>query len=174
MAVEDRSTFLPTTQIWDSTNISSLHGSPNELKQLIIKLYENINIISEVLNKKDTGIYDVNEYICGQTYFPTAARANQFRAVYRKVIDWDKALPNAAGSATVAHGITLNNTCTFTRIYGVASDLAGTTFMPLPYASPVLADNIELWVDNANVNIKVGKDRSSYTVSYIVVEYIST
>ena len=61
-----------------------------------------------------------------------------------------------------------------TRIYGVASDLAGTTFMPLPYASPVLADNIELWVDNANVNIKVGKDRSSYTVSYIVVEYIST
>jgi len=174
MAVEDKSTFLPTTQIWDSTNISSLKGSPDELKQLIIKLYKNINIISEVLNKKDTGIYDVNEYICGRVFFPTATQTNQFRAVYRKVIDWGKALPNAAGSDTVAHGITFNASCTFTCIYGAASDTAAKRYIPLPYASPVLADNIELWVDNANVNIKVGKDRSAYTVCYVILEYVST
>jgi hypothetical protein len=170
MAVEDKSTFLPTTQIWDSTSISALPGSPDEMKQLIIKLYENINIISEVLNKKDTGIYDVNEYICGQVFYPTGAKTNQFRVVYRKVVTFG-ALP--AVTKAIAHGITFNNTCKATRIYGAATDLTSGSKIPLPYASPILADNIELWLDNTNVNMKTGKNRSAYTECDVIIEYVS-
>lgn len=170
MGKQERGIFLPTTQIWDSTNIASLPGSPDELKQLIIKLYENMNLISEAINKKDTGIYDVNEYVCGQMYFPTTG-GKQFRAVYRQTVDFG-ALP-AAGTKTIAHGITFNNTCKSTRVYGSATN-PGTGFIPLNYSSPVLADNIELWADNTNINIKVGKDRSAYTECTVVLEYVTT
>jgi len=170
MGKQERGVFLPTTQIWDSASISASSGSSDDLKKLIIKLYENINIISEAINKKDTGIYDVNEYLCGQMYFSTAGD-KQLRPVYRKVVDFG-ALP-AAGTKTVAHGITFNNTCKTTQVYGSATN-PSTGFIPICYASPVLADNIELWVDATNVNIKVGKDRSAYTQCTVVIEYVST
>jgi hypothetical protein len=42
----------------------------------------------------------------------------------------------------------------------------------LPYASPTDADNIELSVDVTNVSITTGSDRTGFTTTYIVLEYI--
>jgi hypothetical protein len=134
-----------------------------------------LNQMSLVLNTKDTGYYPLTEFVCGQLYFPdptlTSASTTTpvWRQVFRKVINFG-ALPNTA-TKTVAHGITITATTSFTRIYGVATD-PSTSFLPLPYSSATANDVIEVWVDATNVNIKVGKDRSGYTTCYVVLEYL--
>ncbi len=138
-------------------------------------IYAVINQMSLALNTKDSGYYALTEFINGQVWFPDPALTSStslaptLRQVYRKVINTGT-LANS-GTTTTAHGLTITAGFSFTRIYGAATD-PSTTFIPLPYASPVLADNIELWVDAVNVNIKTGKDRTGFTTSYVIVEYI--
>lgn len=137
---------------------------------------ETLNLMSLVLNTKDTGYYPLTEFINGQLWFPdpalssSTATAPTYRQVYRKVINTG-ALPNT-GTSSVAHGITITATTSFTRIYGAATD-PSTTFIPLPYASPVDAENIALYVDAVNVNITTGNDRTGFTTSYVVLEWIT-
>lgn len=136
---------------------------------------KTINLMSLVLNTKDSGYYALTEFVNGQVWFPdptlssSTAQTPTLRQVFRLVVNIGT-LP-AAGTLTAAHGLTITSGFSFTRIYGAATD-PSTTFIPLPYASPVLADNIELWVDATNVNIKVGKDRSAFTTTYVIIEYI--
>lgn len=167
--------FVPTTNVWQISQIQSLNVDPN-LKDLLIRLYQNINLISTVLNTKDSGLYPLSEFINGQQYFPnpslnsgTAQQPSQ-RQVFRTVVNFG-ALPNAA-QKNVAHNITITATTTFTRIYGAASDSTDGTYIPLPFASTVLNDNIVVVISNTNVQILTASDYSAYTSSYIVLEYI--
>lgn len=137
---------------------------------------QTINQMSLVLNTKDTGYYPLTEFVCGQLYFPdptlTSASTTTpvWRQVFRKVINFG-ALPNTA-TKTVAHGITMTATTTFTRIYGCAS-IPGTTFVPLPLCSTTaLANNISLYADATNVIIATGVDRTAYTTCYVVLEWL--
>lgn len=168
--------FVPTTNIWDPTEIYSTEVTSPEFKELMVRLYQNLNIMAIVLNLKDTGYYDTEEFVTGQKYFPLSgatslsATTPDFRQTYRKVIEFG-ALPNT-GTTNVAHGITVDANTIFTRIYGVANNQAGTLYLPLPYASSTAANNIELSVGNTNVTIITGSDRTAYTVTYIVLEFI--
>lgn len=168
--------FIPTTQIWDPAVIQEVDVNSEQFKDLIIKLYQNINNIVQLLNKKDTGIYDLNEFVCGQVFFSnpsydsTSAKNATLRQVFRKVINFG-ALNNAAGTTSVAHGISVTTNYNFTRIYGVANDTTGNSYLPIPYASGTAASIIELYVDATNVYITVGQDRSSYN-AVIILEYI--
>jgi hypothetical protein len=47
-------------------------------------------------------------------------------------------------------------------------------YIPLPYASPTLVNNIQLSVDATNVTITTGIDYSAYTVTYVILEYIKS
>lgn len=169
--------YVPSTNIWDIPELSSVQDP--SARELLLRLYQNINRISLVINDKDTGFYNTNEYINGQLYFPnpatTSANANstQFRQVSRKVINFG-ALPGAAGTKSVAHNIIINSSFSFTRIYATASDQTGLNFIPIPYASSVLVNNIELSVDSTNVNITVGSNRSNFTITYVVLEYLTS
>ena len=132
--------------------------------------------MSIALNLKDTGYYDTSEFITGQKFFPKpgatslSAATPDFRQTYRKLINFG-ALPNT-GTTNVAHGITVDANTIFTRIYGVANDQTGTSYLPLPYASSTAANNIELSVDNTNVTIITGSNRAAYTITYVILEYI--
>lgn len=136
-----------------------------------------VNQLSLVLNTKDSGYYALTEFINGQIWFPdptlksTSAQQPTLRQVYRLVLNCG-ALKNT-DTTVVAHGLTITAGYTFTRIYGAASD-PSTTFIPLPYASPVAAENIALFVDATNVNITTGNDRTGFTTSYVVIEYIKS
>ena len=82
-------------------------------------------------------------------------------------------LPNA-GTTSVPHGIniTADTSFTFTRIYATASQV-NVSFLPIPYVSVAnIMDNIEINVDNTNVNITTGSDRTNYTFCYVILEYI--
>jgi hypothetical protein len=173
----DYGSYIPTTQVWDVSEIYETEVTSPQFKELIVRLYQNINSQSLSVNGKDAGVYDTSEFVNGQTFFPnptltssSTTTATQ-RQVFRMVVNFG-ALPNT-GTKTVAHGLTINSGFTFTRIYGTASDPNG-NYIPLPYASPTAVNNIELKVDGTNVTIITGSNRSNFTVTYIVLEYLKS
>lgn len=168
--------FLPTTDIFDTSLIFELDINSSEFRELLVRLRQSINLINIAVNYKDTGMYVTTEFVNGQTFFSnpalsaTTSTAPALRQVYRLVVNFG-ALPNTA-TKSVAHGLTPDANWTFTRIYGAASDTTGFNYIPLPYASPVLANNIELNVDATNVNITTGSNRSNFNTTYVILEYL--
>lgn len=177
MAVNRLGVLLPTTQNYDPEQILTLDVNSEEFKLFLVYLYEQNNLIATHTNLKDTGYYALGEYLNGQQYFsdPTLNSSTpigpQYRSVFRTVVNFG-ALPNTA-LKSVAHNIDeIDSNVTFTRIYGAASDGTALSFIPIPFASPVLTENIKITVNNTNVNITTGSNRASYTNCYVVLEYI--
>lgn len=168
--------FVPTTQVWDVGQFMDVDVKSKEFKELLVRLYQNVNLIANVINTKDSGYYDTATFVNGQLYFPnpaapgTASQSSNFRQVYRKVFDMG-ALDNA-GLTTKLHGITCDANTTFTRIYGVATNpVAPYSYIPLPYVGAA-GGSIELNVDGTRINIITTDDKTAYTRCYVVVEYL--
>ena len=177
MALQDNSgSFVPTTNIWDAGSLYEVDVTSKDFKELLIHLYQNINKISLSLNTRDAGYYTEQEFINGQLFPGTAHVAGEaspeLRQVFRKLIKFG-ALPNTA-TKSVAHNITVNNNLTFTRIYGASSNKVAHTYLPLPYASPVLNQNISLLIDSTNIIIATGINRASFTDTWIIVEFLKS
>jgi len=179
MPIETRyGPFVPTTNIYDIENLKDININSAEFKDFLVRIRQTINSMSLLLNAKDDGTYTTTEFINGQTFFPdptldaTTAKVPAPRQVFRKVISFG-ALPNTA-TKTAAHGITFpaSNTYSFTRIYGTTTDQTAGSYLPIPYASATVANTIELSVDNTNVSITTGIDRTAYTITYVVLEFI--
>lgn len=171
--------FVQTTQVWDLAQLQDLDVTSPEFKELLVRLYQQLNNIANVLNIKDTGMYQLSEFVNGQVFFSNpalssaTAQAPEDRQVMRKVINFGT-LPNA-GLKSVAHGITCTTKTTFTRIYGASSDVVvAFHYIPLPYADAAGVDNIQLDVDATNVNVTTASNRTNFTVTYIVLEYLQT
>lgn len=163
--------FVPTTNIWDQQLIATIDFNSQEFRDLLIRLYQNINLISLALNAKDTGLYMDQEFVNGQQFFnPADPNPLKLRPDFRKLVNFGT-LPNT-GTKSVAHGIPIDANYVFTRIYGCASDQTGMTYIPLNYASPTLVNNIELFVDATNVTVITGSNRTNFTICYIIVEYL--
>ena len=174
---KDLGAFIPTTQLWDVSEIYEQDIGDEKLKELLVRLYQNLNRMALSVNVKDSGYYDTQEFVTGQQFFPlpgltsAGTRFPDYRQTFRKVINFG-ALPNT-GTTNVAHGITCDANTIFTRIYGVATDpTGGFSYLPLPYASSTAANNIELSVTGTNVSITTGIDRTAYTVCYVIVEFL--
>ncbi len=172
--------FVETNFIWDVQQLESVDVNSDEFKELLVRLYQNLSKMATVLNVKDTGFYQVTEVVNGQLYFSNPANNSStianpaLRQVMRKVINYTTALPNVAGAIGIPHLINCTAATTFTRIYAVTNDVTNKVYLPLPYASSVANDNIELSVDANNVNITVGKNRATFTITYIVLEYLQS
>ena len=170
--------FVPTTNIWDVSQFIDKKLDEDALKELLVRLYQNLNVISLSLNSRDAGFYIQQEFVNGQLYFSNPALDSStstkpvLRQVFRTVVNFG-ALPNT-GTKSVLHNIVITQPFTFTRIYATASDQAGMTYIPIPYASASGADNIEINVDQFDVNITTASDRTNYTTTYVVLEYIKT
>ena len=144
--------------------------APEEYKNFRMAVIQREQMTANVLNAKENCQYDTQERLSGQQFFSTQSGINKPRYTFRTVINFG-ALPNNA-TKSVAHSITTTSTTIFTRIYGSATN-PSTQWIPLPYASvTAVANNLELWVDSTNINIKTGVDYSAYTTCYVVVEYL--
>lgn len=163
--------FLPTTEIIGTNLIIEAAKDNVLLQQILIQVIKSIGNLNKTVNGKDTGIYALTEFVNSQAYY-IGANSSQPISVFRKVINFGT-LPNT-GNKTVAHNITINanQNFTFTRIYGVATDPVNFVYLPLPYSSPVLANNIELQVTQTNISITTGSNRTAFTRCYVVVEYL--
>jgi len=168
--------FLPTTDVFDRGIIDSIDVNSEDFKDFIVRLYQTTNNIANAVNIRDAGYYVESEFVNGQRWFQNknltskTAQTPEHRQVFRKVIDFGALLDTAAKN--IAHGLTMTDDYTFTRIYGTASDTTGHTYIPIPYASPVLANSIEISLDLDFVWITTGSDRTPYDVCYVVIEYI--
>ncbi len=174
MADQPFGSFVPSTQAWE---LDSQELSTENMRGLLVRLYQQINLIALVLNTKDTGLYPLQEFINGQQWFPnraydsTTTTTPTQRQDFRIVVPYYSALPST-GSVPIPHNLAVNTGWTFTRIYGVTCDTTNLSYLPLPYASPTLANNIELSVNATNVIITTGSNRSTYTTTYVVLEYL--
>ncbi len=167
--------FVPTTNEWDIQSLRDMDITKPEFKELLVRLYQNINTITRTLNLKDSAYYLQQEFVNGQVLFPNPNMLNASingRQIFRLVINFG-ALPNTT-KISIPHNINMNQNFTFTRIYGVANNTSVTpSFLPIPYSSASsVANNIELSVDSVNVNITTGSNRSAYTTTYVILEYV--
>jgi hypothetical protein len=168
--------LVPTTYIWDIQSIQSSSLSDADMKELLVRIYQNMNVIALALNARDIGQYQVTEQFNGQQFFSNPLSSTSIgaspplRQGYRTVVNFG-ALPNTT-TKSVPHNITCTNGTIFTRIYACASDTTDIEYIPIPYSSNTLIDNIEINVDGANVNITTGSNRSNFNICYVVLEYL--
>jgi hypothetical protein len=170
---------IPTTSVWDPSTIPQ--NIDPILKELFIRMYQNLNLMANVLNVADIGFYNNQyEFVNGQQYFANPANNSSTqtnaiqRPVFRTVVNFG-ALPNGTINPvkSVPHNIPFNGAFSATRIYAAASDTTGLTYIPIPFASPTLNQNIKLDLDAVNVNITTGAiDRSNYNLCYVVIEIL--
>jgi hypothetical protein len=170
--------FVPTTNVWDVSEIYQTEVTSPEFKELLVRLYQNLNNMALSLNIKDSAYYVNAEFVNGQSFFPNPAYNSStttvasMRQVFRLVINFG-ALPNST-TTSVAHNLPANAGWTFTRIYGCATNPSTPQYLPIPYASNTANASIELWVDGTNVNIKTASNLSAYTTTYVILEYMKT
>lgn len=146
--------------------------SYDELIQCIDLLYKRI---ANAVNTKEGAIYQPIElasfgrYPLRSTTAPYPYLPNQFVNIYRKTIDFG-ALPNTA-LKSVAHGIAFTTAFKMTIIYGCATDPVNQLYIPIPFSSPTLNQNIKIDIDGTNINITTAIDYSAFTMCNVVLEY---
>lgn len=161
--------FIPTTSLFDVSQLYSVEITSPEFKELIVRLYQQVNNISLNTNNKVSGYYLQEEFVTSANYFnPNSTDPLQLRPQFRKTFNIG-ALP--AGVTTVAHGLTIGATWIFTDIYGAASDNVGFNYYPLPFASAGGAANIELRVTAANIVI-TNNSGVAFTSCIVTLEYL--
>ena len=168
--------YLEQTFVWEFGVLEDSGIDPVRLQNVFNRLYDLTNRMISAINLKESGIYDELETLASQSYFPVVTNSNTLnqplrRTVQRKVINFGS-LPNTT-TKSVAHGITFQDVAIGTRIIGSATKPGpGLSMIPIPFASPTLADNISVEIDDTNVNVTTGSDRTAYTICYIVIEYL--
>lgn len=166
--------YVGTTNVWDVNDIFAITNIDPKLQELLVRLYQNLNTMSVVLNLKDSAYYNTDEFVNGQTWFPNQATPVStfdtssaiFRQNYRQVVNFGP-LPNA-GTISQPHNITITAQTSFTRIYGAGSNQTGLLYTPLPNS------DIKVLVNATQVVISTAVDYSAYTIVYIVLEYLQT
>jgi len=166
--------FVPTTNIWDPQNIYQSNLDP-QLKEILVRMYQNLNLMANVLNVKETGQYNnAFETICSKTWFPnpnlnstsptTPVDRPVSRSVYLTAI-----VPGV--NPPIPHGLIVTTTWTFVAIYGVANDTIGFNYYPIGSSGPGV--DISITVNNVNILI-TNNTAINFNICYIVLEYIKT
>lgn len=165
--------YLPTTYIFDIQEIQDADINSPEFKDLLVRLYQNINDITLAVNLKTTGYHLTTEFNTGSLLFNINNDFSKTRNIFRVTVNFGS-LP-AAGTKSVAHGIAnITNTYSLTTINGASTNPSVPQFIPIPYSSTTaIANNLEVTVDATNVNITTGgTDYSAYTTTWITLEYV--
>lgn len=161
---ENINNFIPETYIFPEDNF----------EEYDVKLREYLNSIASAVNTKDSGIYTDQEVLTGKQFIRTSSTSADsnlnYQNVYRKVVDFG-VLPNAS-TKNVPHGINFTSDFSLITTYG-GSTFPGTLVIPIPYIDvSASANNVSLRVSPTDIIIQTGINRSNYTRTFIVVEYI--
>lgn len=160
---EYKSVYVPNTFIWETGTIDKIDPNSTQFKELLVRLYQNLNLMCFSLNLKDTGYYILEPVQSSQQWF-TPNNNSEFRFAIRKTIDLGAL---GAGVTNVAHGLTITNTWKFTQIVGAASDTLGNNYYPIPTA------NLTAYVDAVNVVIN-NTTGVNFNFAYIVLNWLET
>lgn len=159
--------YIPTTNVWDVSRIYDIEVTSPEFKELLVRLYQNVNNISLVLNTKCTGYYINEEFVSGKLFFnPASSDPLQLRPGFIKTINTGAL---GAGVTAVNHNIAVTNTFKWMFIYGAASDTGTLIYYSLPFAGAA-GNNIEVIVTATQVVI-TNNSGATFTDSQVTLEY---
>jgi len=166
--------YIQTTFSYDVSRLRELEVTSPEFKELLVRLYQDMNKVAMAVNNKTSGTFPLIEVVNGEKFFPSSIDSSTKeiaqRQVFRKVINFG-ALPNA-GAKTVAHGISLDDNVTFTHIYGVANNVPARSYLPLPYAEGL--NPVGLTINGPHIQINTNVNRTAWAITYVVLEFIKT
>ncbi len=163
--------FIQTTQIWDMGYLDSIDPASPDFKDLLVRLYQQINNIALSLNDKETGYYLKNVFNNGSQWFnPDDNSPLKRRPGYQVVVDMGPIL--AGATSTKPHGLSIpaGDPVKFTSIYGAATNSAGVDAYPIPYVDAG-GNTISVQVNSTNV-IVVNNTAINFTTVYIVLEFL--
>lgn len=153
--------YVSTTNIWDIGELQTIDLSSSDFRELLVRLYQNINNIALALNTKETGFFLDEEFVTGGVYFnPTSTSPYDLRPSFRLVVNVGTVAP---GATTVAHGLTIESSWVFTRIYGAVTSTGDNR--------PVPSKEIEVVVNGTNV-VVTNTSAVTFTSCIVVLEYL--
>lgn len=167
--------FVPTTNIWDVGQIYDVEVNSVEFKELLVRLYQNINNISNVLNVKTSGFYINVETNSSNQYYNLANPTDPLnqRPGFICTVDIGAL---GAGVKSVNHGINaptgITNTYKFMKIYGAATNSATPVGYPLPFAG-ASGNNIQVTVTSTQVVIN-NQSGNTFTDATVILEYVKS
>lgn len=139
-------------------------------------IVEQLKIHANAINVREIGFYLDQELLTGKGFIPGSneildgGTSQQFRTILRKVINTGT-LPNNATTNT-PHGITFDANFTLIDMWLSATDPTNFLSFSLSYWDNTGLSQITLNMDATNVNIVTKANYSTYTRSYVIIEYI--
>lgn len=147
--------LIPTTNIWDVSQVYDLKGESDQMKELLVRLYQNLNLMANVVNSKETGFYFNQEVMTSAVYSsPSSNQQSALRSEFAKTILGGTLAPGPA--APVPHGLTINTQFKLVDIYGAASDSVNKLYYPFCFAQVDGTANLNAYISGANVLIDNG------------------
>ena len=160
--------YVPTTNIWDVSRLYEIDVNSDEFKELLVRLYQNVNNIALVLNTKSTGYYINEEFVSGKLFFnPSSNDPLQLRPGFIKTINTGAL---ATGLTPTNHGITVTNTFKWMFISGAATNTSTLVGYPITFAGAA-SNNIEVTVNATQVLIN-NNSGVTFTDSQVTLEYV--
>ena len=176
--------FVPTTNIWDVSQIYSTEGISPELQELLVRMYQNLNQMSLALNTKTSGFYnnDNQQFVNGNVWFPNPANSSQSSPYVNPVMRQEQtqvlnlpqngsgfALP-AGDTITINHQIVCTAQTTFVGLDGMASDTVGFNYYPINYAG---SETISAFANGTQVSI-TNNTAINFTICYVVLRFLQS
>ena len=137
---------------------------------------EQLKAHANSINAKEIGFFLDQELLSGKAFIPgvniasEGGSSQQFRSILRKVIVTGT-LPNNT-TKSVAHGITFDANFSLIDMWLAATDPTNLKAFGLSYWDNTNSSSITVNMDSTNVNIVTKNNYSTYTRSYVVIEYI--
>lgn len=162
--------FVPTTNVWDVSQLYSTDVNSPEFKELLVRLYQNINNIALVLNTKSTGYYINQQFVSSKLFYnPNVNNINDLTKLRPGFIIAINTGPLSAGVTAVNHNIPVTNMYKWMFIYGAATNTNTLVGYPLPY-SDASGNNIQVTVSATQVLIN-NNSGIDFTDSQVTLEY---
>jgi len=160
--------FVPTTNVWDISQVQEIDVNSAEFKELMVRLYQNISNIATALNKKVTGYHINQEFVNGKLYFnPNSANPQDYRPGFIITINTGAL---GAGATAINHNLAVTNTWQWMAIYGAATNTGTLIGYPLPFAGAA-GNNIEVSVTSTQILIN-NNSGITFTDSAVTLEYV--
>ena len=165
---QNTGSYVPTTNVWDVARLNEVDVNSPEFKELLVRLYQNVNNIAIVLNTKATGYYINEEFVSGKLFYNPANFNDplQLRPGFLKSINTGAL---GAGVTAINHGIAVTATFQWMFIYGAATNTGTLVGYPLPFAGAT-GNNIEVSVTATQVLIN-NDSGVVFTDSQVTLEY---
>jgi hypothetical protein len=159
--------FVPTTNVWDVARLYDVDVNSPDFKELLVRLYQNVNNIAIVLNTKATGYYLNEEFVSGKLFFnPASNNPLELRPGYIIAINTGAL---GAGVTTINHNVNVTSTLKWMFISGAATNTTTLVGYPLPYAD-ASGNNISVSVTATQIVIN-NASGVTFTDSQVTLEY---